>query len=69
MTWKFRIAYKSIYHTKRRFRNIAFSKDHYTWRDAWHACIDEAIKGVGDTEVISSIESTNNIVIIKEGTI
>lgn len=62
MTWKFRIITTNVFTHAKRFRHIAFNKTVYTWSEAWHKVIDESINGLGDNEVIASIESLNDIV-------
>lgn len=34
----------------------------FTWSDAWHNCVDDAIKNLGVVDVIVKIESLNEIV-------
>ena len=60
--WLFKITIKNVFEKGKIFKHAAFSKVDYSWRDAWVKCVDKAISGLSDCEVIVSIESVNEIV-------
>lgn len=64
MNWKFKANYKCIYHNEfiNRWAYFEYDASEYTWSEAWHKCVNDAIEKLDRNEVIISIESTNDIV-------
>ena len=64
MKWEFKVNYKCIYDNEfvNRWKYLAYDARILTWSEAWHKCVDDAIRCLDRNEVIISIESTNDIV-------
>lgn len=60
--WIFKVSIKNVFKKRKKSKIVTFSKDEYTWREAWVKCIDTAIYELGDNEVVASIEAINDIV-------
>lgn len=61
--WIFKVSIKNVFKKRKKSKIVTFSKDDYTWRDAWVKCLDTSIYELSDNEVIASIESINDIVV------
>lgn len=63
MNWKFEVTIKCIYDNEFISRCICLEYDatKVTWFEAWHKCIDDAIKALESNEVIVNIDSQNVI--------
>lgn len=60
--WKFQANYKCIYENDvKRWKYLEYDARILTWSEAWHKCIDDAIRALDSNEVIISIESLNDI--------
>ena len=60
--WIFKVSTRDVFKKRRKSKILTFSKDEYTWREAWIKAIDTTINELSDTEVVSRIESLNEIV-------
>lgn len=61
--WIFKVSIKNVFKKRKKSKIVTFSKDDYTWHDAWVKCLDTSIYELSDNEVIASIESINDIVV------
>lgn len=61
--WIFKVSIKNVFKKRKKSKIVTFSKDDYTWHDAWIKCLDTSIYELSDNEVIASIESINDIVV------
>lgn len=61
--WVFKVSIKNVFKKRKKSKIVTFSKDDYTWHDAWVKCLDTSIYELSDNEVIASIESINDIVV------
>ena len=61
--WIFKVSIKNVFKKRKKSKIVTFSKDDYTWHDAWVKCLDTSIYELSDNDVIASIESINDIVV------
>lgn len=61
--WIFKVSIKNVFKKRKKSKILTFSKDDYTWHDAWIKCLDTSIYELSDNEVIASIEAINDIVV------